>query len=252
MLSQKLFYFFPALILFTGAHVLQKTSILFDVKTTDKNLAKVTDSLYAYKFETSNAEYNFFLQSIRTENSHLYEKCLVDSTNWPLRYGEPLKVLYHRHPAYANHPVVNINYEGAVEYCKWLTGKYNTASKRKFNKVEFVLPEEQEWIMAAQAGHKGRKWSMTGDAMVNKKGVDLYNFKKVGDSFMARDSAGQPVVVNYSEEKSAMFNGINKKFFYTIPVKSIYPNDFGLYNTCGNVAEMIVIKDYAMGGSWNS
>ena len=57
---------------------------------------------------------------------------------------------------------------------------------------------------------------------------------------------------------SLLFNDIHaaefppEKTFYTMPVKSFEPNGIGLYNVCGNVAEMTVSAGYAMGGSWNS
>ena len=38
----------------------------------------------------------------------------------------------------------------------------------------------------------------------------------------------------------------------TAQVSSYYPNSFGLYNVCGNVAEMVAEKGKAKGGSWKS
>ena len=35
------------------------------------------------------------------------------------------------------------------------------------------------------------------------------------------------------------------------PVESYFPNDIGLYDVVGNVAEMIDEKGKACGGSWN-
>jgi hypothetical protein len=42
-----------------------KEPFIVSASVLDKNLAKVTDSLYAYKYETSNTEYRQFLKSIR-------------------------------------------------------------------------------------------------------------------------------------------------------------------------------------------
>lgn len=36
----------------------------------------------------------------------------------------------------------------------------------------------------------------------------------------------------------------------TCPVKFYDKNAFGLYNVCGNVAEMIDVEGIAMGGGW--
>jgi formylglycine-generating enzyme required for sulfatase activity len=37
----------------------------------------------------------------------------------------------------------------------------------------------------------------------------------------------------------------------TAPVRSYWPNDYGIYNMNGNVAEMVADKDIVAGGSWN-
>ncbi len=245
-----IFIFFQCL--FLAVHSQQK-KLAFDIKNIDKNLAKISDSLFAYKFETSNSDYNIFLDDIRMTDVSLFYKYVSDSLNWPLQFQAPLTtVVYHRHPAFSDYPVVNVQYEAAVTYCNWLTEKYNTNPKRKFNRVEFTLPSEDEWIVAAQAGKSGRKWAISSYNMVNKKGLDLYNYKKVGDPFMVRDSAGQPLVVDYNPEKAYLFDELNKRNFYLTAAKSFYANDFGIYNICGNAAEMIIRKDFVMGGGWNS
>ena len=38
----------------------------------------------------------------------------------------------------------------------------------------------------------------------------------------------------------------------TAPVKSYFPNGYGLYNMSGNVAEMLIEKPRTNGRSWNS
>ncbi len=37
----------------------------------------------------------------------------------------------------------------------------------------------------------------------------------------------------------------------TASAKSYYPNQFGIYNMSGNVAELVSDDTVAMGGSWN-
>lgn len=71
----------------------------------------------------------------------------IDSINWRLlKYSnEPFAQYYHLHPAYLNYPVVNITYEGAVSFCKWLTNCYNLYPKRKYKNIEIRLPSSEEW-----------------------------------------------------------------------------------------------------------
>jgi formylglycine-generating enzyme required for sulfatase activity len=79
---------------------------------------------------------------------------LLDTTKWAKEEGtsNPMVKFYHSHPSYDNFPVVTVTYESAVNYCKWLTGINNSDPKRKFKKVIFRLPSEEEWVYAATAG----------------------------------------------------------------------------------------------------
>ena len=73
----------------------------------------------------------------------------------------------------------------------------------------------------------------------------MCNFKRVNDGAIYRNRiTGRPEVAEGAGEYS-------RTSFYTANAKSFYPNDYGLYNMCGNAAEMISEKGIAMGGSWN-
>lgn len=226
---------------------------LFSSKNIEKNLAKVKDSLYAWRYETSNKEYNTFLQDIFKKDSALYEKCLTDSLGWrsQLTYCEPMVEYYHRHPGFFDYPLVNVSYEAANEYCKWLTEVYNTDPKRKFKKVMFMLPTMEEWEFAARSGIKGRRypWGKNFE-LRDKDGMFLCNFKYIDEASLAPDSTGKLVIndsfVGYTPE------GKYHRAWFTASVKSFWPNDFGIYNMSGNAAEMVREKNLAMGGSWNS
>ena len=78
----------------------------------------------------------------------------------------------------------------------------------------------------------------------NKKGEPMCNFKKVNDGSIYRNrQTGKPEI--------AEFKGAGDTKYYTATVKSFIPNDYGLYNMCGNAAEMVEEKGKAAGGSWN-
>jgi formylglycine-generating enzyme len=226
----------------TGAAQKKYKRVIISAKHIDKNLAKVADSLYAFKYETSNGEYNFFLGEIKKTNQSLYNKCLVDSTNWALRYGEPMNIYYHRHPAYANYPVVNVSHEAANEYCKWMTEFYNSDPKREFKKVEFTLPTVAEWILAAQGGRSQAMFPWANYYLRDKNGRYMCNMRHLDEINVYRDKDGRVVVADSLDDRP----------FYTSTVHSFYPNDYGIYNMSGNVAEMTNQHGLTKGGSWNS
>lgn len=151
-----------------------------DLKEVNKSFAKINEKLYASKYEVTNKLYMTFLKSLRQSgNANLISVAEIDTLKWidKLSYNEPYVHYYHIHPAYNNFPVVNISYEGAKLFCEWLTVQYNAAPKRKFKKVSFRLPSEEEWIIAAQAGNSNAIYPWGGKELRNKKGQYLANFK---------------------------------------------------------------------------
>jgi formylglycine-generating enzyme required for sulfatase activity len=160
----------------------------------------------------------------------------IDTLKWmdPSSKNEPYVHYYHSHLAYQDFPVFNISYEGAQLYCQWLTDNYNQNTKRKFKKVIFKLPTEQEWIQAAQGGDLTARYPWKGNELYSKEKLAKCNFTRD-----ARDTAWVkgPVLGN----KDVMTN-----------VKAYWPNAFGLYNMSGNAAEMIDVKGVTKGGGWRT
>ncbi|MES2836576.1 MAG: SUMF1/EgtB/PvdO family nonheme iron enzyme [Bacteroidota bacterium] len=206
-----------------------------DLKEINKSLSKINENLYASKYEVSNKLYNSFLNSlILSKNTSLLAIAKIDTLKWKdkFSFNEPYAYYYHSHPAYQDYPVVNISFEAAKLFCEWLTLQYNADTKRKFKKVLFRLPTEDEWIIAAQAGDASAIYAWQGTELNNKKGQIMANFK-----MDLRDS----LRVHGKRTENADL---------TAPVNSYWKNNYGLYNMSGNVAEMINEKGIAKGGSW--
>jgi formylglycine-generating enzyme required for sulfatase activity len=206
-----------------------------DIKEINGSLAKINNKLYASKYEVSNKLYMAFLKSLKLSGkTDLLSVAQIDTLKWTdkLTYNEPYVHYYHSHPAYHNYPVVNISYEGAKLFCEWLTEQYNSNPKRKFKKILFRLPSEEEWMIAAQAGNSNAIYPWEGKELRNKKGQVMYNYKREVKDTLWVDG-------KYIENADV-----------TAPVKSYWQNNFGLYNMSGNVAEMINKKGIAKGGSW--
>ena len=78
---------------------------------------------------------------------------------------------------------------------------------------DYRLPTETEWEYAARGGLDLSKFPWGGPYTRNNLGCFLANFK--------------PLRGNYVDDGG----------FYTLPVATYEPNDFGLYDMAGNVAE---------------
>lgn len=234
----------------------KKQTRCFDYKNFDDAYAKISDSLYAGITEVSNGEYKAFLNYLQQTNIEKYNAFLVDSSKWGTVFGysEPLISYYHRLPAYDNYPLVNVSYEGAIAYCNWLTEKYNNKPKRKFKKVVFRLPTENEWKFAARGGKGWFLYPWGGPYLRNSRGAYLANFRSVDES-IARDTIINNkalVITAPSGNMPGIVGSLNDNGIVTTPVKSYFPNNFGLYNMVGNVSEMLAQKGHTKGGNWNS
>ncbi len=227
-------------------------NIGFSFKEIEKSVAKITDSLYAGKYEVSNSLYHFFEMDLITNNKkELLKISRPDTLNWrdKLEYNEPLVELYFRHPAYQNYPVVNISYKAATLFCEWLTEKYNANPKRCFKKVVFRLPSEKEWEKAAKGGNNISIYPWGDRLMQNKY---MCNYKNIGDEFIKYDTLTKKLIIDPDYNTFGVAENLNDATDIPAPVNSYLPNNFGLYNVCGNVAEMVQEKGVSRGGGWKS
>jgi len=246
------FLFLSTVMIYSFTSRLNHTSTVIDVKIIEKSLAKINDTLYASKFEMYNGLYLIFEKSLQTSGkTDLLSITKVDTTNWTSNFpsNEPFVEFYYSSPAYKDFPLVNISYEAAVIFCQWLTDEYNAAPKKMFKKVLFRLPSPEEWEMAARAGHATDLYSWGNKLIVNNR--NMCNYKKIGDEYIKYDSLTKKYVLDYPTASENKISPLNVDFI-TAPVLSYEANDYGLYNVCGNVAEMTNIKGLACGGGWKS
>jgi gliding motility-associated lipoprotein GldK len=156
-------------------------------------------------------------QDITAQNfySFIYPDTLVWRRDFTFAYNEPLTENYWWHPAYDNYPVVGVSWHAAQAFCVWRTILFNNnrAKIKRPALPRFRLPTEAEWEYAARGGFEHKLYPWEGYYIRNSKGCLFANFK--------------PGRGNY----------IDDNFEYTCPVKSYWPNDYGLYCMTGNVAE---------------
>lgn len=211
-------------------------------KMLDKAMKKVSDKLYAAETEVSNAQYELFLQDLlKNKDFDQLTQCRTAKTDWRSLLPEIQRtfsdeVLFKNgHPDGENAPAQNISHAAAQQYCEWITRVYNcNTGKKKFKKVLFRLPTQEEWTLAAAGGRKEAPYPWGGFFLRNSKGCYLCNLN-------ATEPCG-----DCPEGKGADNDG----GFFTVPVSSYFPNDFGLYCVSGNVAEMLREEGITMGGSW--
>ncbi len=261
---------------------------------------EVTNKMYA--------EYLFWVKTVfpPTEENYknIYNGAIPDTLVWRNRlgYNETMTNNYLRHPAYADYPVVGVNWIQAVEFSKWRTDRVNEnilereGYLKKDNKVklgtdvkaessfsteayinspsksfggneeivlkkemgggrrqaadtaknvyaqrssglilpEYRLPTEAEWEYAAVAlvgnreyniykGQKKYPWNgqYTRSSKRQYRGDQLANFKQGKGDYGG--------IAGWSDDGADITN----------KVKSYAPNDFGLYDMAGNVAEWV-------------
>ena len=149
---------------------------------------------------------------IQEYSLNIYPDTLVWIRDFTYSYNDPMAKNYYSHPAYDDYPVVGVTWDQARAFCDWRSGKWNTYTENSF-KDEFRLPTEFEWEYAARGGRDYATYPWGDPYIRNAKGCLLANFK--------------PGRGNYPEDGGQ----------YTVKADSYYPNDYGLYNMSGNVAE---------------
>jgi gliding motility-associated lipoprotein GldK len=154
-------------------------------------------------------------QFIVKKDIKIYPDTLVWIRDFSYSYNEPMSKRYFSHPSFDNYPVVGVSWKQATAFCEWRTNYLNgfLESKKKIAESDFRLPTEAEWEYAARGGRSQAPYPWGGYYLRNKKGCLLANFK--------------PGRGNYPEDGG----------FYTVRADAYWPNDFGLYNMSGNVAE---------------
>lgn len=211
---------------------------------------KPLEGFYMSKYEVTNRQYRLFLDEMAPGMApEEREKIACDSTGWMKHhsYSEPMKKYYFNHPAYQDYPVVNIRYEGALQYCAWLRQKIQ--KENPGFTITVSLPSKEQQVWAGQGGRSQAMYPWGNFYLRNNKGAFLCNYNRVCDQSIYRDPrSGKPEV---RENSLAVSGGLNDGGIYTANVKSYFPNSYGLYNISGNVAEMISEKGICMGGSWN-
>ncbi|MDI9859117.1 formylglycine-generating enzyme family protein [Flectobacillus roseus] len=114
-----------------------------------------------------------------------------------------------------NHPVVHVSWNDAQAYCNWLK---NATGKT------YRLPTEAEWEYVAGNADKHTKFSWGN-----------YQPFNIRVSNLADENTAS--VLKWTKSSDRIFWGYQDGFVFTAPVGSYTPNDLGVHDLTGNVAE---------------
>ena len=141
----------------------------------------------------------------------VYPDTLVWVRDFEYSFNDPLLYGYFNMPGYAEYPVVGVTWEQAHAFCHWRTHLLRTQGKQMAQ--AYRLPTEAEWEYAARGGRRAAMYPWGDKYARDAVGCFMANFKPYRGSY--HDDTGTA----------------------TMPVGKFKPNDFGLYDMSGNVAE---------------
>jgi formylglycine-generating enzyme required for sulfatase activity len=153
---------------------------------------------------------------LQREAINIYPDTLCWIHDFAYSFNDPLANNYFWHPQFDNYPVVGVNWRQARAFCAWRTHMRNVylgSAKGWAFEDEFRLPNEAEWEYAARGNLHANDYPWGGPYTENQNGCFLANFKPQRGNYSA-DGGIEPVIVAH-----------------------YHPNDFGLYDMAGNVAE---------------
>ncbi len=215
-----------------------------NVLNVNQRFVKIQDNLYVDKYEISIKDYKLFLVD-KKQKSEDYSNLIYDSTKWTssiVNYPD-LQDYYFNHNAYINYPIVSISYDAAQEFCDWLSVKYNSSLKKKYKKVIFRLPTEDEFVKVAGSGFDIKKilYPWGSNKLIDSENKKLCNFWRLNQD-----------EIDYNG-KAFNYDNIINHFDNDIEIINSYkPNKYGVFNIVGNVSEMVQEKNHAMGGDYLS
>ena len=145
----------------------------------------------------------------------VYPDTLVWIRDFTYYYNEPMTEMYFWHPTYDHYPVVGVSWNQARVFNLWRTEYLNAYLSRNDQPFphKFELPSEAQWEYAARGGRTLSPYPWGGPYISDHEYCFQANFLPQRGNYTATGG------------------------MYPIIVGHYPPNDYGLYDMAGNVAE---------------
>ena len=197
----------------------------------DLQQAAKLENRYIYDIDEQHGSYHGVVYDINGEERNLedgnrsafimkdrvlvYPDTLCWIQNFTYSYNEPASRMYFWHPGYDTYPCVGISWKQATAFCIWRSNLLNNYLRKEGQPLamDYRLPTEAEWEYASRGGLEQGIYPWGGYYTRNNRGCFVANFK--------------PLRGRYTDDGSAQ----------TSQVASYAPNEYGLYDMAGNVAE---------------
>lgn len=182
---------------------------------------------YMDEAPVTNAKYRAFIAIVRADpaayglnEAYINEKLMPDITVWRKDFPDMFMdnsfgASYWEDHRFDDYPVVGITWEAAQQFAH-----VRSIYRNKYLEAQglppvpnFRLPTAAEWEYTAKGGRSSGQYPWGGPSVRDQKGKLLANFQITKGNYAASGYA------------------------YTAPVRAFPPNDYGLYDMAGNVAE---------------
>ncbi|MBN2263958.1 MAG: SUMF1/EgtB/PvdO family nonheme iron enzyme [Prolixibacteraceae bacterium] len=207
--------FIPVHERFFGAREVDARKMFFDYAWIDYQKAAQRRNSYNYETQSYGGGITDRSDFIVRNSVNIYPDTLVWIRDFTYSYNEPWTSKYYWHPGFDDYPVVGVTWEQANAFSHWRTKMQNEyfSSIGDATVQDYRLPTESEWEYASRGGLQNSMYPWGGYYSRNQLGEFMANYK--------------PMRGNYVEDGGLA----------TMKVAEYPPNDYGLYDMAGNVAE---------------
>lgn len=204
---------------------------------------------FMQKTEVSNLEYRTYLFDLLiNEKKDEFLKAKPNQQAWKIALSDSAQYMidnYFSNKIYDDYPVNNISREGAELYCQWLSKELQSyvGEKKAMKYNDLRIPTREEWVKAASLEGLNRNYAWKSDTIFDMRfGQFNANFNLKNHYYVPNKRMKEAVEKSLKYYTLAYHFSNNKN--YTHMVNTVYSlngqHQYGLFNLCGNLSEMVI------------